>query len=321
MSSPLHDRIAALFGGKQQPEIEEELLHHLRCLVEENEARGLSSSEAWDAAQARFGSLQQYSRECRRAAGGSVAPWRLATAAGLLLAAFVAVWHVAEVRRLHENYASLLERSKQATHTKRPAEAAVPIATPHSDLVGQIVDRQGQPIPNANVLVILKTWPNRRYRQEDFAALTDGEGRFRLPALVPTQGQYGIQLAALGDGFALGSTYQLVEKEDHPAVPPMLLQLEPAKRLVVQVRNADGQPIAGAKVVPRGRRTRDGETHSIYFQACGPVQADVDEQGRVPMNCFEPGDVAEIAIQLPGDEWQEREVQIDEGHEIIIVSS
>jgi hypothetical protein len=321
MSVSLRDRMANLLGDRRQPQVEEELLHHLRCLVEENEAKGMSSSEAWDAAQGRFGSLQQYSRECRQVAGGSVVPWRMATAAGLLLAAFVAVWHAAEVRRLHQNYASLLERSKLSAHTNGTDESAVPNSTHHSDLVGQIVDPQGRPVANANVLVILKTWPNRRYRQEDFAALTDSEGRFRLAALVPTTGQYGIQLAALGDGFALGSTYQLIEEEDHPAAPPMLLKLEPAKRLMVQVRDANGQPIAGAKVVPRGRRTRDGETHSIYFQASGPVQADVDEQGRAPMNCFESGDVAEIAIQLPGDEWQEREVQIDEGHEIIIVSS
>jgi hypothetical protein len=197
----------------------------------------------------------------------------------------------------------------------------VPKTTRQSDLVGQIINRQGQPIPKANVLVILKTWPNNHYRQEDFAALTDDEGRFRLPELVPTSGRYAIQLAALGDGFALGSTYQLIEDENHPAAPPMLLQLEPAKRLTVQVRDSNGQPVAGAKVVPCGRRTREGKTYSIYFQASGPVQTDADEEGRVPMNCFVPGDFAEIAIQRPGDEWQEREIQINDASEIIIVSS
>src|SRR5262245_19098480 len=109
MNSSLKERLSSLVGRGFTPssDIEEELLYHLRSLVEDHQAKGLSATDAWDAAQAQFGSLQHYSRECRRAAGGAAAFWRLSTVAGLLLATGIAAWHIAEVRRLREAYANL----------------------------------------------------------------------------------------------------------------------------------------------------------------------------------------------------------------------
>lgn len=322
MMTSIRTWVGRLIGGVGEPaEMEDELLHHVRCLVEEYESQGLTSAKAWDAALARFGSLQHYARECRRNGRSPATPWRLATAAGVLLAAGVSVWHAIEMRQLKRQFAQLRRQPPAEVRSDDERGMSAVDSERGRDLAGQIVDREGLPVARANVLVILKTWPHQRYRQTDFTAVTDSDGRFRVPEIVPQAGRYAIQVAAVKDGYALASKYQLVADEARDVIPHMQLRLQPAQRLTVEVRDSQGRAVAGAKVVPCSRRTRGGETHSIYFQANASVQTDANASGRVEMNCFESGDAAEIAIQLPGDEWQQRQIRVSEQGELVIVSS
>ena len=53
-----------------EEEIDEELMFHLRSLIEDNLSRGLPSDTAWQEAQRRFGSLRRDAEACRQGAVG-----------------------------------------------------------------------------------------------------------------------------------------------------------------------------------------------------------------------------------------------------------
>ncbi len=78
-----------------------------------------------------------------------------------------------------------------------------------SDFSGTVMDESGKPLADADLLVILKTWPNDRYMQQDFYAKSDSEGHFTFPKLVPVNRQYAVQVVAAKKGYAFKSAYQL----------------------------------------------------------------------------------------------------------------
>lgn len=316
-------------GDRSRPasgsEAEEELLFHLRSLIEENTARGMTPAEAWDDAQSRFGSLNRYARECDRIDRGHSTFGKAGAAAALLVAFALAGWQFLEARMLRRQLQAVTATSRKAEQAARLlADAARrPAAVENvrrETLVGQVLETGLKPVAGANVLVILKTWPGNRFRQEDFFAKTDSEGRFQLSELVPVTGRYAIQVAAVRDGYTLGSTYQLVDEDQHPPAAPVALTLEPATPLMLQFQDAAGKPIPGTRVLASGRETADGQSHSVYFQASEPIQVVADDQGRVPMNCFKPGDRAEITVRRPGGDWDERRIEIPSDTDVLVVA-
>src|SRR5205085_1735770 len=96
----------------------------------------------------------------------------------------------------------------------------------------------------ARVVVILKTWPGGGYRQEAFSTTSEADGSFRLSGLVPREGQYAVQTAALTPGYALTSTYQLKEEGSRSSLEPVTLQCDDASR--TKVRSAGVQALACA---------------------------------------------------------------------------
>lgn len=63
----------------EDQEIDEELMSHLRLLVDDNLARGMPADTAWQEAQRRFGSLRRYADACR---SGGASVFSLACAGG-----------------------------------------------------------------------------------------------------------------------------------------------------------------------------------------------------------------------------------------------
>ncbi len=279
----------------EDQEIDEELMSHLRLLVDDNLARGMPADTAWQEAQRRFGSLRRYADACRSGGRfGFLA--RLAPAAVLFLVGLVCgSWFLSQ--------------------QQQPPTVAL------HDLTGRVVDRGGKPLADATLLVILKTWPGGRYQQEPFTAKSDAAGRFCLPKLIPTDGQFAVQVAALRSGYALASSYQLQKGPGPHPFKPVTLALAEASPITLVVQDRNGRSVGRARVVPASRKSPDGESHLVYFQGSEPVQAVADAAGRVHLDCFALGDQAQVLIQLPGKDWEPHEIRIPKDALTITVSA
>jgi hypothetical protein len=310
-----------------EDEVDEELMFHLRSLVDDNVARGMSSDEAWRNARERFGSLRRYSEACRGASFGNRLRWWGLPALGLLLVGVLAGWVLREVRSLREAQVTILEAQSQM---KDDAPPSAPDSEPprsdrpsglHRDLAGRIVDRNNQPIAGADVLVILKTWPGGSYRQEEFATRSDRAGAFRLPALVPGEGQRAVLVAAVKAGYVLVSQYQLSRKGEPLESDSLTLQLDDGAPITLVVQDSLGRPVANARVAPASRRSPAGEIHVVYFQGSEPVHAVSDAQGQVDLSGFARGDQAEIRVQLPGQDWEKYAIEIPGEGDTVVLSA
>jgi hypothetical protein len=314
-------------AGQDEASIDDELMFHFRSLVDENRARGMSDDDAWRAAQDRFGSLKHYSDECRRVVLGVHPMLQNFSTAGVLVLALVVCWLFTEVRSLRQAAATPPARSDDAPQLAQKTDDAgkagqAAAKTKACDLAGTVVDREGKPLADVHVVVILKTWPNNRYRQQDFAEKTDKEGQFRFKDLVPTQGQRAVQLALVKEGYALKSMYELKKPGEPFESDALNMRLDDAAPMKLTVRDARGRAAAKAQVIPFQRRTSAGEEHGVYFQAAKPIQAVADAEGRVPAGFFQRGDQAKIYVRLPGKEWEELSVAIpQEGDTIEVMSA
>ena len=311
-----------------EDDIDEELMFHFRSLVDDNAAKGMPLDDAWRNAQTRFGSLRRYATECRRVTPFDRFLFQGLPVLGLICLGLLVGWILIDVRSLREEQTALLDVASQReaeNDALRKKSQVLPLGDAMLpalvDLTGRVLDRQAKPIPDAKVLVILKTWPAGHYKQENFATTTDADGQYRLPKLVPTSGQRAVQVAAVKDGYAIASSYQLNEADNQAAIAPVKLELAKASRITLVVYDSGGKPVANVRVAPHSRRTRTGERHMIYFQASEPVHTDTDAEGRVGLDCFEQGDEAEIYLRVPGKDWEHRAITIPNDKDVIEVKT
>lgn len=306
-------------------EVGDELMFHFRKLVDEKLAEGLVFDAAWEEAEKQFGPMRRYEYECRT--GKLARHDKQRTLAVLVGVAVVAAagwsglhlhWQREqdELRSLHYEVALLRqEQSARIAQTSRNGPSRR--IAGGFDLTGTIVDTNDDPVENATLLIIRKTWPEGGYRQEAFTATTNDEGRFALPEFVPAGEQYGIQVAALKDGFAFQSAYQLKDKTPIAKPDPIALRLERASQVVLVVRDGNGQPIANAGVIPSARTRPGGKDQIIYFHGSEQVQKTTDSQGCVNLNYFLTGDQATVYVHVPGDEWQSREFEVSSENQVV----
>ena len=300
--------------AESEEPVDEELMFHLRSLIDENLAKGMPADAAWHEAQTRFGSLRRYADECRRVfERGRFMTQKLAVA-GLLLLGVLMGWAAIEVRALRQTEAHVLRLAQWHVEDRQ-------VVAERCDLQGLVVDRSGKPLAGAHVLVALKTWPGGCYREDDIATTSDGQGRFRLAKLLPTVGHREVLVAAVKDGHALTSTYEAKWAGEPLAGEPIVLKLEDAADFTVLVHDRAGRPAAHARVVPTFRRTASGEEHLVYLQASKPIRTVSDDGGRAALGCFQRGDEAEVWIQVPGGDWERRAITVPDDGEAITVSS
>lgn len=327
----------AMPAAESQESVDEELMFHLRSLIDENLAKGMQAEAAWHDAQTRFGSLRRYADDCRQTyQRGHFAMQKLTVAAVLLLGVLMA-WVAVEVRALRDaqqlalaaarrenldslSQATALARDQQERYARlETPDGEAPVE--RCDLEGMVVDRDGGPLGNAHVLVVLKTWPDGWYHQDNFATTSDAKGRFRLPKLLPIAGHREVLVAAVKNGFALTSLYQEKWVEAPPAVEPMVLKLDDAADVTVVVLDRGGRPVPRASVVPAFRRTSGGTEHLVYLQASKPIRAVSNHDGRVDLGCFQRGDEAEVWIRVPGGEWERRAMTVRGDGQAITLST
>lgn len=299
--------------------IDDELMFHFRELVDEYLSQGMPTDAAWRAAQDRFGSINRYSDECHRVVSGAHPMLQSVSTASLVVLTLLVAWLFVEVRSLRQAHAAPPVAAQRQT-AQKPAAEKKATSTPH-DLAGTITDRHGKALADVHVLVILKTWPNNRYRQEDFAGKTDKQGRFRFAKLVPAAGQRAIQLAALKNGYALTSLYELKKDDEAFESDALKVELDEAVPLIVSVRDAQGRAGAKARVIPFSRQTTDGPQHSVYFQAAKPIEVVADDAGRVRINVFRRGDKAELYVALPGKDWEQLPFTVPETGDMVEITT
>jgi hypothetical protein len=314
-------RLERVFGGpfkRPQPatdrDFRDELLFHFRELVKEKLAGGLSFDAAWDAAEQQFGRLPQYEEQCRSVWGSDARTLAGLSIVSLVVVAAVVGWLSIEVRSLREVDRSLLAKTDSTSAVHQAPLAGVasvdgksssykPKPAAQYDLTGRVLDVDGKPLADARLLVIVKTWPNKRFRQENFMATSDTSGGFRLPALIPPRGQYAVLVSAWKPGYAFKSDYQLIKEGSNKEPGPIELRLERAAHLTLIVHDKDGRAVPSARLVPIGRQTASNESHMIYFQGSEPIQSQTDARGRVDLDCYLAGDRADLLVSLPGHDW------------------
>ncbi len=306
-------------------DVNDELMFHFRALLNEKLAAGLAFDSAWEETERQFGPLRRYETECQAMQLEKRLTWRMASALAVLLLVALAgtlVFEIPagrlrdEVRLVRQDLQALRQEQEQrlaqigvVRNDRQSAEGI--------DLTGVVLEEDNQPLADATVLVILKTWPAGFYQQEAFTAITGKEGEFNLPGLIPATCRYAIQVVALKEGFAFKSVYQLKEGKGIERSDPITLRLERASHVTLVVRDGNGQPVPNADVTPAARNSRLGENHLIYFQGSEPVHRTTDAEGRVSLNCFLTGDRAEVYLRLPGDGWDSREFDVAEDDSVI----
>ncbi|MBX3411176.1 MAG: carboxypeptidase regulatory-like domain-containing protein [Pirellulales bacterium] len=303
--------------------IDEELMFHLRSLVEDQMTHGVPFDEAWERAQQRFGSLRQYSDACRRESWGGMVLWRAGIAVGLALMVLLGTWLAVGMRsmRLQQEawQTEMLAQGAAATAGTSEGSAELPPRT-NLDVKGGVVDQHGAPLADARILVILKTWPGGRFFQENFSTSSDAHGRFRLAQVIPERGQYAVLVSAVKSGFALKSAYTLVDDGAVAEQAGLQLSLETAMPVTLVIRDANGRPVPNALVAPHSRQPPVGDEQLIYWMAREPVQTLTDVEGRVTLDCFRTDDQAEIFLQIPGRDWEEQAFRVGSAAEIIVTS-
>jgi hypothetical protein len=293
------DRSPIPLDDSDEEQIDDELMFHFRALVDDNLAQGMSSEAAWSEARQRFGSLRRHADACRRVALADYFTIQRFSIAGLLVLGALVGWLAVDVRSLRSEHVD-----------SRPR-----------DLTGRVLDSTSEPIAAATLLVVLKTWPGGNYLQQSFATTSDSRGRFRLVKLVPAEGQFAVQVAAIKTGYTLTSAYQLNQQAGSRAPDPLTLKLDRATPITLVVNDEHGHPVSGARMVPHSRQTDDGHNHLVYFQGSEPIHVASDAQGRVGLGCYERGDLAEIYLQLPGEDWQLYTIQIPRDGDVVVVKA
>ena len=314
-------------------EIDEELIFHLHALVDECTAGGASADDAWRQARKRFGSISRYADACRAANHGDEIMFQRLSIAGLIGLALAVGWLLFEVRALRESQerlvidevqhrAALSAAATRAAIGDRSGSIVTAATEAKGDLVGKVADGEGRPLEGAKLLIILKTWPGGRYRQQAFDATSDEQGMFRLPKLVPVSGQFAVQIAAVKEGYALASIYELRKDGGVAGLSPIEFRLEPASPITLILHDSQGRALAKARFAATGRKTTGGDEHVIYFQACEPIQKTTDDQGRVQVECYSRGDKAEVYVKSADSDWKSYEVTIPtEGDTVELTTS
>ena len=306
-------------------EVGDELMFHFRKLVDEGLSEGLSFDAAWEKAEQQFGPMRRYHDECRAGQLAHRGKWRKLAAVAVVTVAFISGWSFVESCRPNEkgDVPSLREEVARLRHAQEAGRAAAGSGeSPRRiaggfDLTGTILDNNDHPLEQATVLIVRKTWPGGGYRQEAFTATTNDDGHFRLPEFVPADDQYAIQVAALKEGFAFQSAYQLKDKLPIEKPDPIFLRLERAAPVTLVVRAVNGEPIANARVIPSARTPPGGKDEFIYFLGSEQVQKTTDAEGRVHLNYFLSGDRAMVYLKLPGDHWGPREFEISGENQVV----
>jgi protocatechuate 3,4-dioxygenase beta subunit len=165
--------------------------------------------------------------------------------------------HLLVGREAELNWAAAVGLDDQTTNVDLHLQEALTIS-------GSVKDPDGGPVKNATVRTVLFSVPK--------SATVDAQGAFSIGVL-PQGQQYNFNVIAPG----YGSSSQRVQADEAQTnrlvLPPFTLKVANLK-LAGQVVDADGQPVAGARVMlqgegqPPGSATTDAKGRFAYESVC-----------------------------------------------------
>jgi hypothetical protein len=298
-------RSAEAFGD----EIAEEIAFHIEARTLEYQQQGMSLEAAQQAAHRRFGNPARVAADCHTAAIGGLILWHrlhLAMTAGLALTLGWVWWTTARTNM-----------DLTATTARVPPGIAAMLDHDWTgDVTGQIVDDQDGPIEAANVLVVVKTWPDQSYFQRAYVGVSDSQGRFLIPDVHPINERYEVQITAVATGRALKSSYH---SELTGVFEPVVLKLPPSPGFAVQVESDQGVKLPNIEVLPQSRIEASGTRHLIYFDSAQSLVSHTDNAGRVELPYFQPGDTAGVLLRTPHGDWQPHDIKVPPAGQIATI--
>ncbi|MEM9643657.1 MAG: carboxypeptidase-like regulatory domain-containing protein [Planctomycetota bacterium] len=288
-------------------EISEELSFHLQQRTQDFMDQGLSPEEAEAAAHAKFGDAGRIASECHSASLTGLA-WIHRVHMGVTLclggAVLVLGWNVAT--------------GQMARHANQmpPGIARMLHHDWSGGISGRVLDDQGRPIEDANVLIAVKTWPDESYFQRAYATKTTPDGRYSIRNVRPEDDVYEVQVTIVASDHAMRSQYKEYKAGQSSNVD---FVLPPAERVVVEVRDRAGRALAGAEVFPSRRTDVDGHTDFVYHDTAKPITRTTDDSGLVELTCYRPGDSGELMVRDQDRKWRRVNLKVPPDERVLIV--
>ena len=287
-------------------DIRDELEFHLAERTDELIAAGQSENDARQAALARFGNPEQIAVECYAAGQAGGAIWHrlhLGLTAALVATVAVLFWQ--------------LFNSQTATATALPPPIASMIDNDWAgDVTGVVLDDHDQPIAGADVLVVVKTWPDQSYFQRSYPAKTNRNGEFRIDDVYPLNDDYEVQIAAVSEGRLLTSQYFARQSG---GMKPVSFRLATSGYFAVRLQSESGMPIAGVEVFPHRRSARDGREHHVYFDSAKPIIQRTNQAGMVELPGYHPGEYGVLYVRAPHHDWETYPVTVPALGEVVTI--
>jgi len=303
-----------------EKDIRDELQFHLEMAAAEEMLQGVSADEALDRVRERFGDVDEIRRVCRRVKlGDRIMLQRIQAVLMVMLVVaviFMGVRMVVAQRANASVFQDVANQLRQVQAGLGSGAVAAP-ARPMANVSGRVLDAKGEPIAEADVLVIVKTWRSG-YHQEDHAAKTDAKGSFILEGIYPPGAKHAVHVTVLHDGHAFQSWYGL--HKEGGEVDPLDFRLEGAREIELRFVDRSGNEVEGVVLRPFSRALQDGTRHLVYHQGSEPVWRESGSDGRALLACFGVSDEATISYRGPGGEWksESRKVPPDGRIEIVV---
>jgi hypothetical protein len=296
-------RSAAQFGD----EIEQEIAFHIAERAQEYITQGMSEDAAHRAARARFGDPARVAAECHVAAIGIPVLWHrvhLALTAVLMIVASGFWW----------------TSTRSATDPRLLADSlprSIASFLGHDwsgDITGTVLDDQGNPIRDAQILVVVKTWPDGSYFQRPYETRSDANGRFLIENVYPVNELYELQITALASTGALQSSYF---ENCRGELDPLAIELTRSVGFAVQIESQEGTLLSSIEVLPTMRLDTNGTEHSVYFDNAKSLMKRTDSSGRVVFPYFDRGDLATVLIRSSGGKWHSHDLFVPATSDVV----
>ena len=306
-------------------ELKEEIEFHLHSSVREQLDRGADLQSAKQEAIDRFGDLGQVIEDCGGIALAGPVFWHRAhlVVTGSLVCVVAALAFLVTqripagdqptgvglvVEKDGANTTGLNDSGRFNYATGCLAEDST------GDVVGSVTDVLGEPLVSANVMVVVKTWPKDGYRQQSYMATTGPNGAFEIRDVYPPGIEYKVQVTAIAEGSLLAMESTEVRTGE---LAPFEFRLHESVPLELKFVSADGEPLEGVSAIPSFREDQSGSQHFVYFYGSDPLVKRSDQEGRVSMPHFLPGEKVAFNVQFPGDNWQVREIVVPDSRQFV----
>lgn len=295
-------------AGRCDNELKQELEFHLMSSASDLHESGMSIEESQSEAIEKFGDLKKVLRDCGDVTSSGQLVWQRA--------------HLVITTGLVICVAALF--AKQLQPIPRPDVGRLSMATgfsleeTHGDVLGEVSSSVGEAISNANVIVVVKTWPEGGYRQQSYMTTTDSDGSFCIEDVYPPDHNYEVQVSVVAEGRLLNSRYADMRSG---ILEPFDFKLETTNPFEIRFQSETGEPLEHVAVFPSSRTDQDGNRHQVYLMGAAPIARRSNKLGTIPITEFSRGEQVAIAIQFPGeDEWQIREFTVPEDNQVVVMT-